>query len=397
MKICVINNIYPPYHRGGAEQVVVTMVEGLLAQGHEVVIITGTPGQEATERHERLTIYRLRPHNLFFYTHAEGHTIFERALWHVIDMFHLSVANKVQEILEAEHVDLVHTHNLMGLSFLIPRVIRKLRIHHVHTVHDVQLVEPSAMILKEKEQSWRYTGLPTKLYTGTMKRLMGSPHVVISPSQFLLDFYRSRGFFEHSHQVVLRNPVTFSFQETRQVVDEPHDSFRFLYIGQIERHKGLFLLLSAFQKLHIQFPHAELHIVGSGSVLEEIRASVVPENGVYIYGRLKREELPALFAKMDMAVVPSLCYENSPTVIFESLSCGRPVLASDIEGVAELIREGENGITFETGNVEKLVEKMQWCLTHKETVQKMSGETRQSLVGLSRDEYVQRLEKLYQR
>ncbi len=397
MKICIINNIYPPYHRGGAEQVVVTTVEGLLAQGHEVVIITGTPDEETTERHDRLAIYRLRPQNLFFYTEAEGHTIFERAIWHVIDTFHISIARRIREILQAEHVDLVHTHNLMGLSFLIPKVIRKLGIQHIHTVHDVQLVEPSAMILKEKEHSWRYTGLPTKLYSAVMRWLMGSPHVVISPSQFLLDFYRSRDFFAHAYQVVLRNPITFSLHETERITDEPHQSFRFLYIGQIERHKGVFLLLSAFEKLRAQCPSAELHIVGSGSVLEDIRGRVNQEEGVYVYGRLKREELPALFLKMDVTVVPSLCYENSPTVIFESLSCGRPVLASDIEGVAELIREGENGLTFETGSVEKLVEKMYWCVTHRDAVQKMSSETRQSLVGLSRDEYVQRLEVLYQR
>ena len=173
MRICFITNIYYPYHRGGAEQVVKKTVEGLLLQQHEVIVITATPDKEMIERDGNLTIYRIRPNNIFFYTDASEHSLLARVVWHVINIFNISVASRVKKILQQEEPEVVHTHNLMGLSFLIPGAIRKLHLRHVHTIHDVQLVEPSAIILKQHEHNWRYTGIATRAYTYLMKTLMG--------------------------------------------------------------------------------------------------------------------------------------------------------------------------------------------------------------------------------
>ncbi len=388
MKIVVINNIYPPYHRGGAEQVVVKTVEGLRRAGHEVVILTSSPDGELYEQKDGVRIYRTKPRNVYFYTDAHKHFFVTRFLWHLIDIFNVGTSSWVKEILKNEKPDVVHTHNLLGLSFLIPHSIRQLGFRHVHTVHDVQLVEPSAMILKEKETSWRYTGLPTKIYTWLMKHLMGSPDIVISPSQFLLDFYSSRGFFKESKRVLVRNPATFDFNVRAPDVVRG-GSFRFLYLGQIEYHKGVDLLVKTFLKTRIQ---AQLHIVGSGSELENITTLSKEADNVVVHGRKERSELPALFAATDMTIVPSLCYENSPTVIFESLHFGVPVLASDIEGIAELISEGQNGLTFEAGNADSLMKKMKWAVSHPEKIHAMD---KRSPHISGAESYIDRLEELY--
>ncbi|MBI2436232.1 MAG: glycosyltransferase family 4 protein [Candidatus Magasanikbacteria bacterium] len=394
MKICLINNLYPPYARGGAEQVVHRTVEGLREKGYEVVLVTSMSGEKEIEEKQNLKIYRMYPRNIFFYTDAHRHNFFMRFIWHVIDMFNSSVCKEVKHILKQEQPDIVHTHNLMGLSFLIPRVVRKLQIKHVHTVHDVQLVEPSGIILKTKENSWRYTGFPTKFYTWVMKQLMGSPEVVISPSQFLLDFYRSRGLFQGTQTILLRNPLTLNFVRRKSAVKRRKDYgelFNFLYLGQIEEHKGVFLLAEAFEKVK----NAKLHIVGDGSKLDELK-NIVTENNlenIEFYGRVDRDKLPELFSHIDMTIVPSLCYENSPTVIFESLYFDVPVLASRIEGIAELIEEGKNGFTFETGDLESLQEKMEWCIEHVVDIKKMELKT--PTLMRSEGEYVTSLISLY--
>ncbi|MFH0857668.1 MAG: glycosyltransferase family 4 protein [Candidatus Magasanikbacteria bacterium] len=393
MKICIINNIYPPYHRGGAEQVVRKTVEGLLDLNHEVFLLTTSPEGERKETEGNLTIYRTTPKNLFFYTQAHKHSAFARVIWHILDIWNVPMAQWVEEKIQEIQPDVVHTHNLMGMSFLIPRVIRKLHIKHVHTVHDVQLVEPSAMILKEKENSWRYNGLPTKLYAGLMKKLMGNPDVVISPSQFLLNFYKKWGFFQNSFCQVLRNPVTFDLPLKKK--ERKDEVFRFLYLGQTEYHKGIFMMLESFKKLNGK--NVELHIVGSGSKFDELKELSKDMQNIILHGYMDREQLPTLFADMDVAIVPSICYENSPTVIFESLYFGLPVLSSDIEGIAELIEEGKNGFTFKTGDVDSLYEKMLWCRDHREEIEHMSKNTNQSLLGLSQMEYAERLLVLYQK
>lgn len=392
MKICIISNLYPPYARGGAEQVVHKMSEELAALGHHIVVITLTPGGEEKEQRGNISMYRIHPRNLFFYTDAHHYGFVARFVWHIIDIFHFASRNKIRKILRLEKPDLVHTHNLMGLGFLIPRLIKKLGLRHIHTVHDVQLVEPSGIILKQKENSWRYNGLPTKLYTWIIKTLFASPSVVISPSQFLLQFYESRGFFPRSHRIVMRNPITLL---QRLEKNTKHEVFSFLYVGQIEEHKGVKFLIETFLKYLEQHNHCELHIVGSGSSLSELQLVAEHEKRIIFHGKVERERLPEFFASSDITIVPSLCYENSPTVIFESSSFGVPVLASNIEGVAELIQEGENGMTFVAGDSKSLQEKLAWCTTHTDDIAKMGEYSKESISNFSKENYIEKLLQIY--
>ncbi len=393
MKVCLVNNLYPPYARGGAEQVVVKTVQGLLVLGHTVVVITTTPYGPEKEVVGDLTIYRYHPKNIFFYTEAHHHHFLARVLWHVIDLFHISSARAVARIIAEEKPDVIHTHNLMGMSFLIPRFIRRLNTRYVHTVHDVQLVEPSGIIRKNQEHSWRYTGFPVRIYSAMVRWLFDSPDVVISPSQFLLKFYESRGFFPRSKRVFLRNPTTSSGQlRTRK----SHAGLALLYLGQIEEHKGILFLVKTFLNLitTASVPIA-LHIAGSGSQLDQVKTLVAGVPQVVVHGKVSRDALPELFAGIDLTVVPSLCYENSPTVIFESFSFGVPVLASNVEGIAELIAEGENGFTFATEDALALTDRLRFCMLHPEALQMMSEKIAQSPLRQTEEEYIGRLLELY--
>jgi glycosyltransferase involved in cell wall biosynthesis len=406
MKICIINNLYPPLSRGGAEQVVEKTVGALESAGHEVVLVTlgeeggvstTTPSLPLKRGGTNVSTYTYRPKNLFFYTDAHKHSFFARLLWHVIDMFHTGSARFVRDVLEKEKPDVVHTHNLMGLGFLIPRAIRRLEIPHVHTVHDVQLVEPSGIILKQREDSFRYRGFPTKCYVAIMRTLMGSPDVVISPSKFLLNFYKQWHFFPRSEFVQLRNPLTVGPYVAPESIDTNcANVFRFFYIGQVEEHKGVEFLVHTFLTFLSEYPACELHIVGDGALLDTIRDLAEKNTKIIIHGRVGRDALPALFAQADVVVAPSLCYENSPTVIFESFAFGVPVLASNIEGIAELIEEGKNGMTFVAGDEVSLKETLAWCQNNREQVRIMGKRTGEFLNEFSVEGYVGELEGLYQ-
>ncbi len=392
MKICIISNLYPPYARGGAEQVVHKIVDELLRLGHKIVLITLTPRKDEREVSGNVMIYRIHPRNIFFYTDAHHHNFLMRTVWHIFDIFNFDARAKVRKILEEEKPDLVHTHNLMGLGFLLPRLLRAQKIPHVHTIHDVQLVEPSGIILKSRENSWRYRGLPTRLYTSIMKQLFASPNVVISPSQFLLQFYEDRGFFSKSKRVVMRNPVTLTPCLEKK---KKNDIFSCLYVGQIEDHKGVKFLIETFLQFLESYPNSELHVVGSGSCLSELQKHVETETRIFFHGKVERSELPKFFESSDITVVPSLCYENSPTVIFESFSYSTPVLASNIEGIAELIKENENGLTFTSGDSVALLQKLKWCSETRPKLLDMGENGKFGISDLSQEKYLQRLFDLY--
>ena len=109
----------------------------------------------------------------------------------------------------------------------------------------------------------------------------------------------------------------------------------FLYVGQIERHKGVELLINAFKKLEGDYG---LLIVGPGSMLEELKENT-KDARIKFLGSKSKEEVRELMQKADCLVVPSLCYENSPTVIYEAFANNLPVIASDLGGIPELLDE----------------------------------------------------------
>ena len=151
-------------------------------------------------------------------------------------------------------------------------------------------------------------------------------------------------------------------------------------------------MLDTFRQFSIG---TQLIIAGEGTYKEFVQKRATANKNITYLGFVSMEQLINCFGVVDALVVPSLCYENSPTVIFESLYFGVPVLASRIEGIAELIVEGENGLTFESGNLELLKQKMRWCLENRNELKEMSKKTTRSLVGLSTEIYIKKLIVLY--
>ncbi|MDO8581577.1 MAG: glycosyltransferase [bacterium] len=217
MRICLISNLYPPYTRGGAERVVATIAKELQRAGHSVIVITTVPSFAANikalasggflhETVDGITVYRIATANLFPYWTIGEHNVVMRFIWHVFDMFAFETAATVRRILRKEKADVVMTHNLKGIGFLVPRAIRRLGIRHIHTAHDVQLAVPSGLIFVRQKPVFILLFL-MQWYERLTRWLIGSPDVVVSPSQWLLDFYTERGFFSQSKKVVLHNPI----------------------------------------------------------------------------------------------------------------------------------------------------------------------------------------------
>jgi len=367
------------------------VVRGLCDAGHEVFVIStkswgGWKSLKPSAAEESgIKVYRFYPANLFYYLNDYKHHALWRAKWHFWDMFNCQSAKAVKKILKEEKPNLVLTHNLMGIGFLIPGAIRRLKIKHVHTLHDVQLAVPSGLIIKGEENNWEQRTWLRKIYELICRRLFNSPDVVVSPSKWLLDFYTAKGFFKKSKKVVLPNPV-----ERIYPAGIPMDNsiLKLLYLGQIEEHKGILFLVGVLKNLDIDF---KLHIAGDGSKTEELKKIVGGDDRFVIHGKLSSEEVVKIFDGIDLTVVPSLCYENSPTVIYESLAAGVPVLAAKIGGVAELVHDGENGFIFEAGNAEDLVRVLKHAATNREELQKMRQVAAKSVEDFGIDNYIKKL------
>ncbi|MBU1164109.1 glycosyltransferase [Patescibacteria group bacterium] len=380
MKVCLINSLYKPFLRGGAEVVVENIARGLAHQGDHVVLIT-LGVKDEVEEIDGIKIYRIASRNIFSFIDINSKPFLLRLPWHVIDMLNIFSARAVTKILQKENPEIVFTHNIKGLSYLIPRTIKKLGIKHVHTIHDVQLSVPSGLMIKGQEN----LTILIRLYQNLTKILFGSPSIVISPSKWLMDFYQSMGFFKKSTKIVLPNPIVATEQVESNNVEQ--NKINFLFLGQVEKQKGIIFLVEVFKKLDPKLYH--LNIAGEGSMVMEVGQKTKHNNNIHILGKIQQEDLSSTFSQNDLLIMPSLCYENSPMVIGEALSHGVPVIATNIGGAAELIKTGLNGYMFEPGDEQGLLELLKSI--NKDKLTSLKKQARSSVENYSLQHYLNKI------
>ena len=135
--------------------------------------------------------------------------------------------------------------------------------------------------------------------------------------------------------------------------------------------------------------------------VEEPIASKLPEllppNAKYV-GMKHGDELRSLLLGSRAVVVPSLCYENQPFSIIEAFAAAKPVIASDLGGMTELVQHGERGLLVPPGNVEALGNAMEWMVTHPEEAKDMGRKARiYALEEHSAEVHYKKLLQVYKR
>lgn len=358
MNICLINSLYEPNSRGGAEVAVKNIAYLLKEAGCSVTVITlGRSDEKAMQ--DAIPVFRIKPANIFSFLDIQKKHFLLRFFWHPMDALNMWSARKIKKILLELKPDIVYTHNLKGIGYLVPKIIKKLKIKHIHHLHDVQLSRPSGIILFHQEKPFLFLD---KAYEKICRYLFGSPDIIISPSQWLMDYHTVRGFFYNSKKFVLQNPAAKAkkFSEDRA---SRQGSGVFLYVGQLEGSKGILFLIDILKKIKQPW---SLKIVGSGSLEKRIRDEIQGDPRFQFYGYVKHSSLGEIFLRSDYTIVPSLVYENSPSVIFESLTHGVPVIASDIGGIPEIICDNFNGYVFEPGNEKNLRTLIEFLMAHPE-------------------------------
>lgn len=383
MTICLINNLYKPFNRGGAEKVCETIARGLIKAGHEVFVITAKTRNERRTEAGEPRIYYL---NSSYYNLSKLPK-FLRIFWHIWDVFNIINYFKIKNILLREKCDAVITNNLMGLGFLTPLAIRSLKIKHLHIAHDIQLIHPSGLIYYQKEEI--IDGFFAKIYSRICREFFKSAQIAIFPSRWLRDFYAKRGFFPLSKIMVLPNPVDLGLTEA----NPESGNFKFLFIGQVEKHKGVLLLLDGFNKIKEKYPEVELLLAGDGSQIELARKRAAGNNNIKFLGWPGNEAVDKLLSSSHSLVYPSLVYENCPNAIERALAAGLPVLGSDLGGISELLSDGA-GIVFKPADANDLAEKMIWLIENKNSLSALADAGKRKALAFKVENYIKELEEL---
>jgi glycosyltransferase involved in cell wall biosynthesis len=144
----------------------------------------------------------------------------------------------------------------------------------------------------------------------------------------------------------------------------PDDSLmRIGYIGQLAKHKGVDVLVEAFHHLRAREKAPQLMLYGDPDqfprFVRRLREQAGKRQDIVFGGRFDHSQIRRIHAGMDVLVVPSVWYENSPNVILEAFATGTPVVVSRLGGMAEMVTDGVNGFQFEAGNARDLARVLQ--------------------------------------
>lgn len=135
-----------------------------------------------------------------------------------------------------------------------------------------------------------------------------------------------------------------------------NDAFRIVTVGRLDYQKNLSALIEAVAPLDL-----ELVIVGSGPDMDKlVHQAKGTKANIEFMGNVPNQELPELLNKFDAFVLPSF-YEGHPKALLEAMSCGLPVIGTDVQGIREVIQDTKTGLLCATdpSAIREAIEKLQ--------------------------------------
>lgn len=357
MKILLVNKFY--YRRGGDCIYMLNLEQLLKTHGHDVAVFAmDYPENIETEWK------RYFPNEIKFTPGVGMLETFMR-------MFGLGeVKRKFNSLLNDFKPDVVHLNNIhTQLSPVIARLAYERGIKVIWTLHDYKLLCPRYDCLRngnkvceecfaDKHKVLEYKCMKnSKLasmlaYKEAMKwsreKLESYTDAFICPSQFM-QHKMAQGEFDRKKMYILCNFI--DIERTRRDSYDKEDYYCF--IGRLSFEKGIETLIEAARTL----PY-HLKIIGGGPLADILKEKAKGAN-IEFTGYKEWPEIKEIVGKARFSVVPSEWYENNPLSVIEAQCLGTPVLGANIGGIPELIKEGVNGMCFESRNIMDLKNKIE--------------------------------------
>ncbi|MBK5107633.1 MAG: glycosyltransferase family 4 protein [Anaerolineales bacterium] len=172
---------------------------------------------------------------------------------------------------------------------------------------------------------------------------------------------------------------------------------KLLCVARLIKRKGQHHLIEAVKRITVQGIDITLDLVGSGDAEGEYRELVKVlqvEDQVKFQGYISREEIPVYYAQAHVFVLPSY-NEGMSVATLEAMACGLPVIVSRTPGTEELVREGENGFTFEWGDIDLLTQHLLKLDSDRPLARQMALESRIQAHNFSWDSSSKKFDHLF--
>lgn len=400
-KIIICCNAYPPHFIGGAELIAHQQVKTLRDFGHDLIVFAGDiQGQYKRHsiRHEiydGLTVYRVC---LTSEDYSSDH----------INFFHKEVEEHFKKVLDEFLPDIVHFHNIIGLSVGLIHIAKQKGIKTVMTLHDHwgfclknTIIKHNYEICRDFNQCARCMPsfsdengnvLPIRMRQSFISLQFEDIDVFISPSRYLAEAYVSAGIPARKIRVIWNGVNIPKFADVLKTKNS--GQVRFTFIGYFGLHKGIHILIEALQFLNKN--KYILNLVGDGELLVEYKNKVQNmglNDSVRFWGKIK--DITDVYEQTDVLILPSICPENQPAAITEAMAAKIPVIASNSGGIPELIDDEKTGLLFETGDAQDLARKMSNLIHNPEKIELFGECAYQKIKANTSDNQVKKILELY--
>lgn len=395
-----INNYY--YRRGGAEVVFLEQNKIFENLGWKVV-----PYSMKHPKNEDSKWNNYFPNEIEYGAHNDWRSNLTNAFKII---YSWEARNKLQSLLDTFEPDIAHLHNIYHhLSPAILSALKANRVPTVMTLHDLKLLCPAYLMLNSKGICERCKGgriynvvinkcmkqsipLSSLIFAETLTHRLTNLYKknidkFIVPSKFYRDKFIDWGW-ETNRLVHVPN-----FVDVKIARPDYTPGKYLVFFGRLAQEKGVRTLIQAANEANV-----ELKIIGSGPQEEELKllAAGLGAN-VSFLGYQSGHALYSIIKNAKAMVLPSEWYENAPMSILESYALGKPVIGANIGGIPELIRQGETGFTFESGNVASLCNTLIKVNALKVTAIAAMGRAAREWVenDFTIEKYSERLQNLY--
>ena len=413
MKILMVVHQFLPRHQSGAELYTYYLSKEL-SKRHQVHLFYGEVDYKKREYSVQRGEYKGIPFTKVINTNMEFIETYQNL--HIDKIF--------TNLLEEFHPDIIHLQHLLNLSVNIISIAKAKGIPVLMTLHEYWLMCPRlGQLLKEDlticnkiissdcvkcienmfiisrsnsvvklintlrktrgvrkltriilPQIWFRGNLDTCIKavedrTQYIRNILFNVDMFIAPSLFLRDKFIKFGIPEDKI-VYSDNGMNMAYY--KNIRRKESDRIRFAFIGSQVAHKGVHVLVKAFNG--VADNKAELNIYGDMTMSSKYSrglAKAAKNHNIYFKGRFENEQIGEILSNTDVLVVPSIWFENSPLTIHEAFIAGIPVITSNLGGMADLVQHGVNGLLFEVGNADDLRDKVNAIINDRRLLEKL--------------------------
>jgi glycosyltransferase involved in cell wall biosynthesis len=394
MKICRIVYAFSPYSFGGADIYAEKISNALEKDGHASVIITINPcWADTVEKHGNRTIYRFHPLNVSTVHNIGKKPAILQGIWSLLDIYNLYSYKKIKGILKKECPNVVHVHTPLDITTSVFDAVKSLKLPLVFTLHDYLLLCRRVVLLHSSGEICTDKNINPlcKLYRKFVNKVIDNKvDVIVGSSKFVLDMHKKYGFFKNTKSVVLSHGIELNSLngEARR-----EKGFCVLYVGSLTKHKGVHILIEAFKQ--IKNDSVKLLIIGDGVYAKELKYLAKGDSRIIFSGDMPNKDVQKFFKVANVTVVPSAWYDVRPNVIVESFRSGVAVIASNIGGIPELVKEKYNGFLFEPGNVKQLRDMLERLIKEPQVLLELGKNALESVKEIEMSRYIKKLVNVY--